>query len=163
MAHGGRRLSASSVGQRIRVNDWIAVFSGAGAAARDLAVVLETQGLRCFVDDREGPIVDGAGLRASFSVVLVPPEESERALAVQQNWEAQNKLDVQNVIGRIRRVIGLSLVPPLAWVFGHALMPNALPQPKPAWLAGLWFLFLALVGQLENRRYQREHVRMPTA
>jgi hypothetical protein len=61
------------------VRDWQLLFSGNKASAQDLASELKAEGLRCFVNDRQGHIVTHSGSRAAFSVVLVPHSEVERA------------------------------------------------------------------------------------
>jgi hypothetical protein len=140
------------------VQDWPSVFSGSAESARDLASELEARGLRSFVDDRQGPVVSPHGGRASFSVVLVSPEDAERALLVAREWHSQNRQDAHQLTGRLARVLGASLVLPAAWGLGHLLAPQLLPAPEFHWLVGIWLVSLLAVAQIENRRHTRERI-----
>jgi hypothetical protein len=143
------------------VQDWSSIFEGHATAARDLASELEAQGLRSFVEDRQGPVVSRAGSRANYSVVLVPPEEAERAAQIAQRWESSNRRDTNLLANRLMRVVGISLIAPIAWLIGAFVAPQVVPEPKLAWLGGMWLVALVVVAQIENRRHQREHIRSP--
>jgi hypothetical protein len=117
--------------------------------------------LRSFVEDRQGPVVSRAGSRANYSVVLVPPEEAERAAQIAQRWESSNRRDTNLLANRLMRVVGISLIAPIAWLIGAFVAPQVVPEPKLAWLGGMWLVALVVVAQIENRRHQREHIRSP--
>jgi hypothetical protein len=143
------------------VQDWSSIFQGDATAARDLASELDAQGLRSFVDDRQGPVVSRAGSRANYSTVLVPPEEAERAGEIAQQWESTNRRDADLLTSRLVRVVGISLIAPIAWLIGAFLAPQLVPEPKLMWLGGIWLATLVVVAQVENRRHRREHIRSP--
>jgi hypothetical protein len=159
----GGQLNRHTVRQRGRVQDWPSVFTGAASAARDLADALEAQGLRPFVADREGPVVTSSGGRTTYSVVLVPPDEAERAAGVARDWEAQNVADARSLTGRLGRVVVSSLLVPAAWLLCHFAAPGLVPRPEVVWLVVVWFVSFIVIGQVESRRYDRERVGTPAA
>lgn len=99
----------------------------------------------------------------AYSVVLVPPEEVDRAREVAERWEVQNREDTRRLMDRLKRVVVSSLVFPVGWLIGHSLAPSVLPRPSVEWLAGLWVVSFVVVAQVENRRHRRERVTMPGA
>lgn len=143
------------------MEDWPSLFSGSAESARDLARELEARGLRSFIDDKEGPIVSPHGGRANYSVVRIPPEDAERAQAVAQGWHSRNRQNAHILVRRLARVLVASLISPAAWGLGHLLVPQFLPEPSFLWVAVVWFVSLVVVAQIENRRHNREHIRMP--
>ena len=150
------QLSAQPFGGGVRMQDWHSLFTGNAASARDLASELEAHGLRSFVDDRQGPIVTPGGSTANYSVVLVPPEEAERAQEFARQWQAQNKEDTRLLTGRLAKVLVASFVAPAVWLVAYVLLPEALPSPTPGRLLGALLVSFIVFAQLENRRHVRE-------
>ena len=134
------------------MQDWCELFVGNDLAARDLAETLERRGVRAFVDDRVGPIVSRTNDRSRFSVVLVPPERSERAQGILREWEDTNRRDVHALTGRLLRILTFSFVPPLLWVLGRWVDPAEVPELNEGWLLGLWLVSLVVIAQVEHRR-----------
>ena len=130
--------------------DWQLLFSGTADSARDLARQLDGHDVRSFVEDLEGPIFTHGGSREQRSVVLVPPEEMERAEAVANRWRAQNERDVSRLSAQIRRVFVLGSLPPAAWMLTSAALGRSL-ESELGWLAGAWLLSLIIAAQLEHR------------
>jgi hypothetical protein len=145
------------------MHGWHQVFTGLPESSRDLAKVLEANGIRCFVDDREGPIVTPRGGRSLVSVVLVPPEDGEHATELTRRWESQNQADTRYLTGRLKGVALLSLLPPIVWLLFNVLVPGALPEPDIGRLAGVWLASFVVLAQVENRRHRRERTSMPAA
>lgn len=143
--------------------DWREVFEGLPESSRELAKVLEAHRIPCFVDDREGPIVTPHGGRSLVSLVLVPPEETERAAALARDWELQNQEDTRELTARLKGVAILSLAPSAGWLLLSVLVRGLLPEPTLGGLAGLWLAAFIVIAQVENRRHRRERIRMPAA
>ena len=150
-----------SVRRRDVVHDWTSIFRGSASAARDLASELECQGVRSFVSDRHGPDISRGGDHATYSRVLVPPEEEERAREAVARWESSNRRDSNLLVNRLARVLGISLVAPIAWGTAYLLAPKIIPEPSLPALFAIWLASLIAVAQIEHRRYRRERIRLP--
>jgi hypothetical protein len=143
------------------VNDWKSIFSGNAESARDLVSELEIQGIRSFVDDKRGPVVTPAGSRANYSVVLVPPDEAQRASAVARDWGAQNRYQADSLARRLATVFKFSVIPPAVWVLAYLVLPGFTPTPSLGWLVAIWGASFVIIAQIENRRHHSERIRMP--
>jgi hypothetical protein len=142
---------------------WHSLFSGNAESARDLASKLEDEGIRSFVDDRQGPIVTRSGSRSSHSVVLVPLDEIPHAEDIAKQWELQNRGDAAALSRRLARIFGFSLIPPLTWALAYLFVPQLVPTPSLGWILGIWALSFIGIAQIEHRRHLHEHIKMPAA
>jgi hypothetical protein len=138
------------------VRDWHSIFEGNAPSARALTSILESKGLHPFIDDRQGPIISGTRGRVPYSVVLVSPDEAERAGSILRHWEVSNVLEARSLTHRLARIFGLSLIPELIWLFGYLIAPRFFPQLNLGGLLGLSLVSLIAIAQKEQRHHREQ-------
>lgn len=142
------------------MEEWPLLFRGSAESCEALAKRLERSGLHSFVVPEERFSWRGEEFAAVH--LHVPPDEQEAAGRELEAWQAQARVRSAALARRLRRVLLLATLAPIAWGAAAAVAPDAVPAPGVAGLVAAWLVAVVGVGQIERRRHLRERVAMPT-
>lgn len=140
------------------MSEWVTLYIGDAAAAEDLCELLTRGSIRSFQTVERGQIISPTGARETRTRVDVPSDELQSARSIYAEWERPQATRADNLSRRILGVLLISLIPPTLWIGAYYLGVPGLPSPTPAWVLGIWFGSLLVVGQVEDRRTRNETI-----
>ena len=134
------------------MSEWVELYSGNETAAESLSVFLEGRAIDALKTVVQGQIISRSGAREALTRVDVRPETLESARVVYREWAAPQSARAEGLSRRLLGILLISTIPSLLWVGMHFVGVAAVPYPQLGWIAGVWFVSLIVVAQVEDRR-----------